>query len=116
MPSNIQCPSNPSKFHIFRHTECHDNIILINQVNKSQSLISMLLKVVCSSHVGDFMFNCIQRFNINLRYINTKFQIADLMTKGSFTAQTFATLQKLAGLYATTQPTTPAAKLSHPPG
>ena len=62
MPSNIQCPSNPSKFHIFRHTECHDNIILINQVNKSQSLISMLLKVVCSSHVGYFMFNCISYF------------------------------------------------------
>ena len=64
----------------------------------------------------EFMFNCIQRFNINLRYINTKFQIADLMAKGSFTAQTFTTLQKLAGLYATKQPATPTAKLSHPPG
>ena len=47
MPSNIQCPSNPSKFHIFLHVECHDNIILINQVNKSQSSISFLFKAVC---------------------------------------------------------------------
>ena len=45
------------------------------------------------------MFECIQQINIKLRYINTKDQIADLMTKGSFTQTTFNTLQDLAGLY-----------------
>ena len=70
MPSNIQCPSNPSKFHIFLHVECHDNIILINQVNKSQSSISFLLKVVCFYQsamneirfFGNFVFNYISYF------------------------------------------------------
>ena len=63
MPSNIQCPSNPSKFHIFLHVECHDNIILINQVNKSQSSISFLFKVVCFYQpFGNFVFNYISYF------------------------------------------------------
>ena len=72
MASNIQCPSNPSKFHIFLHVECHDNIILINQVNKSQYSISFLFKVVCFyqsamneirlTHFGNFVFNYISYF------------------------------------------------------
>ena len=60
MPSNIQCPSNPSKFHIFLHVECHDNIILINQVNKSQSSISFLFTY--SKFFGNFVFDYISYF------------------------------------------------------
>ena len=82
MPSNIQCPSNPSKFHIFLHVECHDNIILINQVNKSQSSISFLFKVVCfyqsAMNFGNLVFNYISYFYLKsktLIFLEIRFRI-----------------------------------------
>ena len=97
-----------------------DNDVVINTVTKKRS--PALGHVSRSHSIGlDWIFDVMERDNIEIKYVKTKFQIADMMTKGFTRKETWNSLCNLGAIGpATTQPSkvsqqnkgTPTGKIS----
>ena len=90
-------PTVPQPRGLARLLICEDNEAVI------KSLMKVRFKTMGFLHKThridlDFIIDCMTCLNIKMRYIHTKLQIADLMTKGSFTKLAFASLVELANL------------------
>ena len=87
VPTNMNVPKGRAKLLILE-----DNDAVIKMCNKQRS--PMMRHVTRTHRVDlDWIFERIHTDKcIRLRYINTKQQIADIFTKGSFTESTWKTL------------------------
>lgn len=90
VPSNV--PKSPGKAQL---AICEDNEAVIKMTKKARS--PNMRHCARTQRVDlDWLFErLLQDKNIRLRYVNTKQQMADIFTKGSFTVSTWSTLCNL---------------------
>ena len=76
---------------------CEDNEVVIKIVSKQRS---MALRHVSRTHrvCLDWTFEVMQSETVSMRYVNTKFQIADMMTKAFTKKDTWNTLLELSAI------------------